>query len=171
MASSSNPRCTRPRSSRTAGPWSSSPRRACRRNPITGAINQASFSLVAPAGNTSGAGGSATVPFDTTLVFQAGSALKLQGSSLFVQDQGSALQAQGTLADPVNFTSYNDATVGGATNGNPDSQPHAGDWGGVVFRNYDDSLTAQQQKFPVDGILAGTNGAAAVSGARTRCRS
>src|SRR5262249_27913038 len=45
------------------------------RNPITGVVTQASYSLVAPAGNTTGAGGSASVPYDTTLVFQAGAAL------------------------------------------------------------------------------------------------
>ncbi len=70
------------------------------RSPITGLVTQASFSLVAPAGNTTGSGGSASVPYNTMLVFQAGSALKLQGSSLFVQDQGSALQAQGTRREP-----------------------------------------------------------------------
>src|SRR5262249_55684336 len=91
------------------------------RDPVTGQINEASYSLVSPAGNTSGAGGSASVPYNTTLVFQAGSALKLQGSSLFVQNQGSALQAQGTASNPVTFTSYNDASVGGATNGNPNT--------------------------------------------------
>jgi hypothetical protein len=136
------------------------------RNPISGAVTQASFSLVAPAGNTSGAGGSASVPFDTTLVFQAGSTLKLQSASLFVQDQGSALQALGTPSNPVIFSSYNDATVGGATNNNPDTTPHAGDWGGIVFRNYDDAIAANQQKFPVDGILVGPNGGAAISGAQ-----
>ena len=82
------------------------------------------------------------------LVFQAGSTLKLQNSSLFVQNQGSALQAQGTVANPVNFTSYNDASVGGATNNNPDTTPHSGDWGGIVFRNYDDAIASQQQTVP-----------------------
>ena len=53
---------------------------------------QASFSLVAPAGNTPAPGGSASVPYNTTLVFQAGSTLKLQSASLFVQNQGSALK-------------------------------------------------------------------------------
>jgi hypothetical protein len=147
------------------------------RSPVTGLVTQASYSLVAPAGNPSGSGGSASVPFDTTLVFQAGSALKLQGSSLFVQDQGSALQTQGTLAQPVTFTSYNDASVGGATNNNPDTQPHAGDWGGIVFRDYNDSVAAQQVQFPASsaisggtadaaGILTGLNGGAAISGAQ-----
>ena len=94
--------------------------------------------LQAPAGNNSGVtNGSASVPFNTTLVFAAGSTLKLQNASLYVQNQGSALQADGTPSDPVTFTSYNDASIGGATNNNPDTNPKPGDWGGIVFRNYD----------------------------------
>ncbi len=62
--------------------------------------------------------------------------------SLYVQNQGSALQADGTASDPVTFTSYNDASIGGATNNNPDTNPHAGDWGGIVFRNYDQAAHA-----------------------------
>ncbi len=124
--------------------------------------------LQAPAGNNSGVtNGSASVPFDTTLVFAAGSTLKLQNASLFVQNQGSALQSLGTPTNPVTFTSYNDASIGGATNNNPDTHPYAGDWGGIVFRNYDEQIAAQQVKFPVDGMLVGPNGAAAVSGAST----
>ena len=57
--------------------------------------------------------------------------------------------------------------VGGATNNNPDTTPHAGDWGGIVFRNYDDAIAAPAgARFPVDGILVGPNGGAAVSGAQ-----
>ena len=93
-----------------------------------------------PAGNNSGVtNGSASVPFNTTLVFAAGSTLKSQNASLFVQNQGSALQALGTATNPVTFTSYNDASIGGATNNNPDTSPFAGDWGGIVFRNYDET--------------------------------
>ncbi len=135
------------------------------RNPLTGAVSEASFSLVAPAGNATGSGGSTSVPFNTMLVFQAGSTLKLEGASLFVQNQGSALQAQGTASNPVIFTSYNDASVGGATNSNPDTTPHAGDWGGIVFRNYDETIAGQEQtNFPVDGTLVGLNGGPAISG-------
>ncbi len=123
------------------------------------------FVLQAPAGNNSGVtNGSASVPFNTTLVFAAGSTLKLQNASLYVQNQGSALQADGTASDPVNFTSYNDATIGGATNNNPDTNPHAGDWGGIVFRNYDQAAQPTAT-FPVDGTLVGLNGADAISGA------
>jgi hypothetical protein len=136
------------------------------RNPATGSIVQAPFSLQAPAGNNSGVtNGSASVPFDTILVFAAGSTLKLANASLFVQNQGSALEAQGTATDPVNFTSYNDASIGGPTNNNPDTQPFAGDWGGIVFRNYDQSATPNVTNFPVDGSLVGPNGGAAISGA------
>ena len=53
------------------------------RNPVTGDISQASFVLQAPAGNNSGVtNGSAIVPFNTTLVFAAGSTLKLENASL-----------------------------------------------------------------------------------------
>ena len=134
------------------------------RNPVSGAITQATFVLQAPAGNNSGVtNGSASVPFNTTLVFAAGSTLKLQNADLYVQNQGSALQAEGTPSNPVNFTSYNDASIGGATNNNPDTNPFAGDWGGIVFRNYDQAATPTVT-FPVDGKLVGLNGANAISG-------
>ena len=92
------------------------------RNPVTGLVTEASYVLEAPAGSGPAAGGSASVPFDTTLVFNAGTTLKLQNASLFVQNQGSALQALGTASNPVVFTSYNDASDG-ATNNNPDTTP------------------------------------------------
>ncbi|MGP0069534.1 MAG: S8 family serine peptidase, partial [Isosphaeraceae bacterium] len=136
------------------------------RNPTTGAVTEASYVMESPAGTGPASGGSASVPYDTTLVMSAGTTLKLQNASLFVQNQGSALQSLGTASSPVTFTSYNNATVGGATNGNPDRSPNSGDWGGIVFRNYDDAITAQQQQFPVDGTLVGANGAAAISGAQ-----
>ena len=136
------------------------------RNPVTGNVTQASYVLQAPAGNNSGVtNGSASVPFNTTLVFDAGATLKSQNASLFVQNQGSALQALGTATNPVTFTSYNDASIGGATNDNPDTNPFAGDWGGIIFRNYNETIAAQRVQFPVDGILIGAGGGAAVSGA------
>ena len=136
------------------------------RNPVTTLVTQASFVLQAPAGSNSGVtNGSASVPYNTTLVFDAGATLKAQNASLFVQNQGSALQALGTPTDPVTFTSYNDASVGGATNDNPDTNPFAGDWGGIIFRNYDETNAAQRVQFPVDGTLVGPNGGAAASGA------
>ncbi|HZW35120.1 MAG TPA: S8 family serine peptidase, partial [Isosphaeraceae bacterium] len=148
------------------------------RNPLTGAITEASFVLQAPAGSNAIINdGSTSVPFDTTLVFTAGSTLKLLNAALFVQNQGSALEANGTPTNPVTFTSYNDASIGGATNGNPDTTPRGGDWGGIIFRNYDEAITAQQVSFPAEGsstsgvgpgsgVLVGPNGGPAVSGAQ-----
>ena len=109
---------------------------------------------------------SASVPFDTTLVFAAGSTLKLQNASLFVQNQGSALEVLGgsTPATQVNFTSYNDASIGGASNNNPDTTPRAGDWGGIVLRNYDqayvDPIGVQPGEFPGGRLTQGINGPA-----------
>ena len=123
--------------------------------------------LQAPAGSNSGVtNGSVSVPFNTTLVFAAGSTLKLENAALYVQNQGSALQADGTASNPVNFTSYNNASIGGATNNNPDTNPQPGDWGGIVFRNYDQAAQPSAT-FPAEptGSLIGLNGTDAISGA------
>ena len=146
------------------------------RDPVTGAVSQQTFVLQAPAGaNPAVNDGSASVPFDTTLVFNAGSTLKLQNASLFVQNQGSALQTIGgtNLSEHVTFTSVDDNTVGANPNGPAgDSTPEPGDWGGIVFRNFDDNTvtsngvaTTRTDTFPVDGTLIGPGGTAAVSGA------
>ncbi len=135
------------------------------RNPTTGQVNQASYVLQAPAGPSATINnGSASVPYDTLLVFSASDIVKLQNASLYVQNQGSALQAQGTSTNPVYFTSYNDASLGGQTNNNPNTSPQHGDWGGIVFRSYDEAFANQQVAFPVDGVLTTPSGALAISG-------
>ena len=137
------------------------------------------FVLAAPAGIDPGTGtpldGSASVPALTTLVFQAGSALKMQNASLFVQNQGSALQVQGgTGGDRVHFTSFSDDTIGGDTNkdglngqgGLPEQggrDPQGGDWGGIVLRNFNQQ--GRSATFPIDGRLKNAAGADAASGA------
>ncbi|MFO0910304.1 MAG: hypothetical protein U0794_18500 [Isosphaeraceae bacterium] len=125
------------------------------------------FVLQAPSGSDPVANnGSGSVPYNTALVFNPGSTLKLRNASLFVQNQGSSLQ---TLGGPnpnqtVNFTSYNDDTINGDTNRDgQNTQPRAGDWGGVVFRNF--TQANRTSTFPVDVTLTtGPNGGAAVSG-------
>ncbi len=114
------------------------------RDPLTGIVTQRPFVLQAPA-PTQGQfdpianDGSAAVPAMTTLLFAQGSTLKLQNSALLVQNQGSALQIEGgpNPTQFVNFTSYKDSSIGGATNGDPSTLPVSGDYGGILFRNYD----------------------------------
>ena len=131
----------RPRNWRSTARWWSSPCRArpsVTRSPAT-SPSRPSCSRRPPGSNPVINNASASVPFDTTLVFAPGSTLKSQNASLFVQNQGSALEVlgQATSSQQVNFTSYNDASIGGVSNGNPVTTPRAGDWGGIVFRSYD----------------------------------
>ncbi|SIO62070.1 Subtilase family protein [Singulisphaera sp. GP187] len=138
-------------------------------DPVTGQIIQQTFVLQAPAGpSTTINDGSASVPFNTSLVFNAGSALKLQNASLYVQNQGSSLQLLGGANpnDRVNITSWADATVGGKTNGAfGKSTPAAGDWGGIIFRSIDTASNNRNLQFPIDISLKGVNGGKAISGA------
>ncbi len=114
--------------------------------------------------------GSASVPYNTTLIFQAGAVVRLFNASLFAQNQGTAIQALGTSNRPVIFTSFNDTSIGTAYTG---QDPHGGDWGGVVYRNFDQSgvavknatpSQARDDRFPIDGLLKGANGGIARAG-------
>lgn len=140
-----------------------------RLDPVTGLTTQQTFVLQAPAGSSALINdGSASVPFNTTLVFNPGSALKLQNASLYVQNQGSALQLLGGANpnDRVNITSWADSSVGGKTNGDfGKATPAPGDWGGIVFRSIDTNSNQRNLQFPIDGALKGPNGSKAISGA------
>ncbi|HWE38007.1 MAG TPA: Ig-like domain-containing protein [Isosphaeraceae bacterium] len=136
-------------------------------DPLTGAITQLPFVLQAPAGSNPVLNdGSASVPADTTMVFTAGTSLKLFNASLYVQNQGSALQLDGTGNQPtqqVIFTSYLNDAVGGDTNHDgSNTTPRGGDWGGIVFRNFDQ--VGRTDTFAVDGTLKNAQGGAAIAG-------
>ena len=144
-------------------------------DPTTGLPKQGSFVLQAPSSGNGGVNdGSVALPSMTTLVFQPGSSLKLQNAALLVQNQGSAVEALGSSGTPVTFTSYADDTVGGDTNHDAsNTTPRAGDWGGIIFRNFDQQN--RPQTFPgeipvtgnptIDSRLKGPGGADAISGA------
>ena len=140
--------------------------------PVPGTTNnvQTPFVIAPAAGldpRLASSNASASVPGLTTLVFNPGSTLKLFNASLFVQNQGSALQVRGGVSptDQVIITSLLDDSVGGDTNNDAtDTAPNGGDWGGIVFRNYNDvsnGRSALPGAFPVDGKL-GLSGASDV---------
>jgi len=113
------------------------------RDPFTGVVSQRPFVLQAPAGSDPVINdASAAVPAMTTLIFAQGSTLKMQNSALLVQNQGSALQIEGgpNPSQLVNITSYKDSSIGGATNGDPSTVPVSGDYGGILFRNFDQAV-------------------------------
>ncbi len=131
--------------------------------PGSSQTRQATFVLQAPSGTDPVVNdGSASVPDNTLLSFAPGSALKLLNASLYVQNQGSAVQILGTPNERVNITSFADDTVGGDTNGDgADTNPRGGDWGGLVLRNFDDVSNGRADlpaQFPIDGKL-GRSGA------------
>ncbi len=126
----------------------------------TGTIVQKPYVLQAPSptGNnvaTIANDASTAVPALTTLVFQEGAILKMQNAALLIQNQGSALQIDGgpNAYQNVIVTSYKDNSVGGITNGDANTVPQAGDYGGIVFRNFSQaaipgSSTARSDLFP-----------------------
>ncbi len=112
------------------------------RNPITGTTYQQPYVIQGPAGTD----GSVAVPAMTDLIFEPGSILKMQNSALLVQNQGSALEMLGgpNSYQTVTVTSYKDSSIGGVSNGNPNSTPAPGDYGGIVFRNYEQAAIPGQ---------------------------
>jgi hypothetical protein len=78
------------------------------------------------------------VPSGVTLTINPGAVVKFApGASLTVQ-AGGALIAQGTVPLPITFTSINDDSVGGDSNGDGNaSVPAAGDWDSIYISGGD----------------------------------
>ena len=95
-------------------------------------------------------------------MFAPGSALKSQNASLFVQNQGSALEVLGgsTPSTQVNFTSYNDASIGGDIEQQSGHHSPTGRLGRHRLSELRRGDHGQPVQFPVDGVTQGINGPA-----------
>ncbi len=97
------------------------------------------FVIVSPM-EVSGAGAYLTVPAGT--VFKSFTRYELAKTTdplpglKVVDTNNSGIIFQSTQASPIIFTSYRDDSIGGDTNGdNLDTEPLAGDWSGVYYRD------------------------------------
>jgi hypothetical protein len=76
--------------------------------------------------------GAISIPTGKTLTIQAGAILKFLPGTQFAPS--GTLIVNGTTPSPAIFTSINDDTAGGDTNGNGGSTvPAGGDWTGIIF--------------------------------------
>ena len=73
------------------------------------------------------------VPYGITLTIETGAIIKPQNGDISLIVDGT-LNANGTQANPIYFTSYHDDTIGGNTDGIV-ATPAPGDWHSIYFRN------------------------------------
>ncbi len=92
-----------------------------------------------------------TIPSGVTLTIVPGQVIKLTGSQLIIVD--GTLQAIGTAAEPIVFTSANDDSAGGDSNANGDTVGAAGEWTGLVFNDGSDASVVQFAEIRYAGNL------------------
>jgi hypothetical protein len=81
------------------------------------------------------------VPSGVTLTITEGTIIKFASFRSLIVD--GALNAQGTVFNPVYFTSYRDDSIGGDTNGDGASFGAPGDWYRIQFNDTSDDATSQ----------------------------
>lgn len=91
---------------------------------LTGTLNGAKM---LSKGSTYRVGGTFTIANGATLTIPAGTVLKMEQGAQIVVNAGGTLKANGTRAAPVVFTSINDDSYSGKTEGS-NSNPQPGDW-------------------------------------------
>ena len=84
-------------------------------------------------GSTYRVGGTFTIANGATLTIPAGTVLKMEPGAQIVVNAGGTLKANGTRAAPVVFTSVNDDSYSGKTEGS-NSNPQPGDWHQINVR-------------------------------------
>jgi len=92
--------------------------------------------------------GTLVVPSEVTLTIQPGTVLKFaSGAGMDVQP-GATLTANGTLAQPIYFTSANDSSIGGDTSGTGGTvAPAPGDWNSIILDGATVSLQHVQMQY------------------------
>jgi hypothetical protein len=76
--------------------------------------------------------GDVTVPSGVTLAIDPGAVVKFALGLNITVESGGTLIANGTVAQPIAFTSINDESIGAVTNGVP-TIPAAGDWDSIYL--------------------------------------
>jgi hypothetical protein len=94
--------------------------------------------------------GNITVANGVILTIEPGALVKVQNGGIYIDG---AIVAVGSEADPIVFTSWEDDTVGGDTNGDGYSEGTWAQWSGIQFR--DASLDAVNQVSHVEVRYAG----------------
>ena len=97
---------------------------------LTGTLNGAKM---LSKGSTYRVSGTFTIANDATLTIPAGTVLKMEPGAQIVVNAGGTLKANGTRAAPVVFTSINDDSYSGKTEGS-NSNPQPGDWHQINVR-------------------------------------
>ena len=92
--------------------------------------------------------GTLVVPSGVTLNIQPGAIVKLESGAGMDVQPGATLSANGTLAQPIYFTSINDISIGGDTNGNGGATaPAPGDWNSIILDGATVSLQHVQMQY------------------------
>jgi RHS repeat-associated protein len=73
-----------------------------------------------------------TVPAGVTLTLNPGAIVKFDSGAGIDVQSGGQLVADGTVAQPIIFTSIDDNSVGGDTSGHGNASPAPGDWGMIT---------------------------------------
>ena len=109
--------------------------------------------------------GTLTVSNGATLTIQPGTIVKFDSGAGISMQPGTTLVANGTLVQPIYFTSINDNAVGGNTNGNSGATPPApGDWNAIAISGANASFNHVQMQYGGGPIITGTQAAMVETG-------
>jgi RHS repeat-associated protein len=110
--------------------------------------------------------GTLTVSNNATLTIQPGAVVKFDSGAGINMQAGTTLIANGTLTQPIYFTSTNDNSVGGNTNNNSGGTPPApGDWNAIAINGGNASFNYVTVEYGGGPTTAGVQGMIETGGA------